>query len=102
MRPLALQHGFAFRHSVSTFALSVIGLVLAVVANLWNIGLTFVRSPRLAVETRTHIVLVLGGRNRHRIEVTVMDRSFPLHADQLHVHRLQSVNDDSAASRRTA
>lgn len=59
---------------MSTFTLSVLGLVLAVIANLWNFGLALVRWPRIAVETRTHIVLVPGGTNRHRFELTVINR----------------------------
>jgi len=59
---------------VSTFALSVLGLVLAVVANLWNFGTFVVRWPRVSVETRTHLVVVPGGPNRDKIELNVINR----------------------------
>ncbi|KHO21815.1 hypothetical protein [Mycolicibacterium setense] len=59
---------------MSTFTLSVLGVVLAVIANVWNFALTFVRWPRVAVETRTHMVVVVGGQNRDRIELTVINR----------------------------
>ena len=60
--------------AMSTFALSVAGFVLSIVANVWSFGLTFVRWPRVSVETRAHIVLVPGGPNQDKIVLTVINR----------------------------
>jgi hypothetical protein len=40
---------------MSTFALSVAGFVLAIIANLWTFALTWVRWPRVSVETRAYL-----------------------------------------------
>jgi hypothetical protein len=58
---------------VSTFALSVAGFVLAVIANLWNFGLTSIRWPRVSVETRSHLY-VTAGPPKDKIELTVINR----------------------------
>jgi hypothetical protein len=54
----------------------VSGFVLAVIANLWNFGLTFVRWPRVSVETRRY---VYGGtepvdHSQDKIVLTVINR----------------------------
>ena len=59
---------------MSTFALSVAGFVLAIIGNVWSFGLTFVRWPRVSVETRSHLYLVPGGPNEDKIELTVINR----------------------------
>ena len=47
---------------MSTFALSVAGFVLSIIANVWSFGLTFVRWPRVSVETRSHLMPCQVGR----------------------------------------
>ena len=59
---------------MSIFALSVAGFVLSIIANVWSFGLTFVRWPRVSVETRSHLYAVTGGPNRDKIELTVINR----------------------------
>jgi hypothetical protein len=59
---------------MSTFALSVAGFVLSIVANVWSFGLTFVRWPRVSVETRSHIVLVPGSPSQDKIVLSVINR----------------------------
>jgi hypothetical protein len=59
---------------MSTFALSVAAFALGVIANVWNFGLTFVRWPRISVETRSHLYVVPGGPSRDKIELTVINR----------------------------
>jgi hypothetical protein len=60
---------------MSTFALSVAGFVLSIIANVWSFGLTFVRWPRVSVETRSHLYVVPGGApDRDKIELTVINR----------------------------
>ncbi len=58
---------------MSTFALSVAGFVLSIVANVWNFGLTFVRWPRVSVETRAHL-FVTSGPSQNKIVLTVINR----------------------------
>jgi hypothetical protein len=58
---------------MSTFALSVSGFVLAVVANLWSFGLTFVRWPRVSVETRAYLYAGVGP-SQDKIVLTVINR----------------------------
>jgi hypothetical protein len=59
---------------VSTFALSVAGFVLAIIANVWTFGLTFVRWPRVSVETHAHIHIVPGGENQDKVVLVVINR----------------------------
>jgi len=54
--------------------MSTIALVLSIIATVWSFGLTFVRLPRVSVETRSHLVVVPGGPNRDKIELTVINR----------------------------
>jgi hypothetical protein len=58
-----------------TFALSVTGVVLAVIANVWNIATFFVRVPRVSVETQYHLYVVPAGAPRKdKIDLTVINR----------------------------
>jgi hypothetical protein len=60
---------------MSTFALSVIGVVLAVVANLWNVGTFVVRWPRVSVEIQHHLYVVpAGAPSKDKIDLTVINR----------------------------
>src|SRR6185503_656437 len=56
---------------MTTFALSVAGFVLAIVANVWAVGLTFVRWPRISVETHAHMLL---GGDQDKIVLVVINR----------------------------
>ena len=58
--------------AVSTVALSVAGFVPAIVANVWTFGLTFVRWPRVSVETHAH--MFIGGEDRDKIVLVVINR----------------------------
>ena len=55
-----------------TFALSVAGFVLAIIANVWSFGLTLVRWPRVSVETHAH--LFRGDEERDKIVLVVINR----------------------------
>ena len=60
---------------MSTFTLSVIGLVLAIIANGWNVVVTFVRWPHVAVETQKHLYSASPGEpSRNKIVLTVINR----------------------------
>lgn len=45
---------------MTAFGLSVAGFVLSIVANVWAFGLTFVRWPRVSVETNRYLYAVVG------------------------------------------
>lgn len=60
---------------MSTFALSMAGFVLSIVANLWTFGLTFVRWPCVSVETRAYLCMVGAGEpSQDKIVLTVINR----------------------------
>jgi hypothetical protein len=57
---------------MSSSALSVAGFVLAVIANVWTFGLTFIRWPRVSVETHAH--MFVGGDDKDKIVLVVLNR----------------------------
>lgn len=66
---------------MSTFSLSVAAFVLAVVANVWNFVLVYVRWPRVSVEMRAYVYAGFGNAARTepapsqgRMVVTVINR----------------------------
>jgi hypothetical protein len=54
--------------------MTVAAFFVTVIATLWSFAWVFVRLPRVAVETRTHLRLVPGAENQNRIELTVINR----------------------------
>lgn len=56
---------------MSTFALSVAGFVVLIIANMWAFAMVFVRWPRVSVETKRHLYT---GHTQAKIVLTVINR----------------------------